>query len=123
MVCWCAFDVGGSYPETGLSDISLSWMMNKGKALGLEFTDAAWQRYGVIDAKHALDKIHESWNIVWLFPRHRQIDKTAVLASSVSIRYFHDDTYRPQNLPLTSALSSGESVGYQVEPVVTPPPQ
>jgi hypothetical protein len=34
--------VGGSYPETGLSDITLSWMMGKAKALGLEFADAAW---------------------------------------------------------------------------------
>ena len=39
-------DVGGGYPETGLSDITLSWMMGKAKALGVEFDDGAWTRYG-----------------------------------------------------------------------------
>ncbi len=111
-------DVGGSYPETGLSDITLSWMMNKAKALGLEFEDAAWAAYGVIDAKHALDIIHESWSVQWLFPRHRPIDQTATLANSVPLRCEHDATYRPSNLTLTSA---GVPTGYALEQVVQNP--
>lgn len=94
-------DVGGSYPETGLSDITLSWMMNKAKALGLEFDPAAWARYGAIDPKHALDTIHESWNVGWLFPKHRQISANALLANSVDIRCEHDSEYRPSNLTLS----------------------
>ena len=50
-------DVGGGCAETGLSDIALSWMMNRAKALGLEFADQAWSRYGVLDPKHALDAV------------------------------------------------------------------
>lgn len=111
-------DVGGSYPETGLSDITLSWMMNKAKALGLEFEEAAWAHYGVIDPKHALDTIHESWSLRWLFPQHRHIDAKATLANSVAIRGVHDPQYRPSNLTLDS---DGTPIGYANEPVVQEP--
>ena len=112
-------DVGGSYPETGLSDITLSWMMNKGKALGLAFEDAAWARYGTIDPKHALDAIHESWTAAWLFPRHRPIDANATVANSVVVRCRHDPHYRPSNLTLDA---SGAPVGYAIDPIVANPP-
>ena len=110
-------DVGGSYSETGLSDITLSWMMAKGKALGLEFSDAAWARYGAIEPKQALDTIHESWNLLWGFPKHRQVDRTAAVANSVTIRCQHDQSYRPTNLN----LPHGVPVGYTSIPAVTEP--
>jgi uncharacterized protein (DUF2235 family) len=110
-------DVGGGYPETGLSDITLGWMMGKAKALGLEFADAAWARYGGIDPKHALDTIHESWTVFWAFPKHRTIDSAASIANSVTIRCAHDKTYRPANLSLTRGLA----VGYPSVPVVAEP--
>lgn len=111
-------DVGGSYPETGLSDITLSWMMNKAKALGLEFDDASWASYGTIDPKHALDTIHESWNVRWLFPKRRQIDAKATVANSVDIRCAHDAHYRPSNLNLGT---DGVPTGYATEHVVADP--
>jgi uncharacterized protein (DUF2235 family) len=113
-------DVGGSYPETGLSDITLSWLTGKAKALGVEFDDAAWARYGAMDPKHALDKIHESWTIWWAFPKHRDIAPGSALANSVTIRCEHDSTYRPKNLALTNGLPTGyQSVTVVVEPTVT----
>jgi uncharacterized protein (DUF2235 family) len=110
-------DVGGSYPETGLSDITLSWMMGKGRALGLEFADAAWARYGAIDPKHALDTIHESWNLLWAFPRHRTVPAAASVANSVMLRCEYDPNYRPSNLD----LSNGVPTGYDAVEVVTEP--
>jgi uncharacterized protein (DUF2235 family) len=53
-------DVGGGNAETGLSDITLSWMMNKAKALGIQFDPAIWSKYALVDAKHSLDLAHES---------------------------------------------------------------
>jgi uncharacterized protein (DUF2235 family) len=111
-------DVGGSYPETGLSDITLSWMMGKARTLGLEFDDAAWTRYGAIDAKHALDTIHESWSLRWLFPKHRQIAADASVANSVAIRCRHDAQYRPKNLNLDAI---GVPAGYASVMVVAEP--
>jgi uncharacterized protein (DUF2235 family) len=110
-------DVGGSCPETGLSDIPLSWMMGKAKALGLEFADAAWARYGAVDPKQALDTIHESWNLLWAFPKHRSIQAGASLANSVTLRCQYDANYRPSNLNLKDGLP----IGYLSVPVVVEP--
>jgi uncharacterized protein (DUF2235 family) len=110
-------DVGGSYPETGLSDLALSWMMGKASALGVEFDDAAWAQYGALDPKHALDKIHESWSLRWLFPKRRSIPSGASIANSVSIRCKADAGYRPSNLNLTDGVPSGyQSVAVVAEP-------
>ena len=111
-------DVGGSYPDRGLADITLSWMMGKAKALGLDFDDAAWARYGTIDPKHALDSIHESWSVQWMFPRRRSIANGATLANSVLIRCRNDAGYRPENVNLGP---DGVPAGYAIEPVVAEP--
>jgi uncharacterized protein (DUF2235 family) len=109
-------DVGGSYPETGLSDITLSWMMGKAKNLGLTFDDAAWAHYAALDPKHALDTIHESWSPVWGFPSSREIAEGAALANSVEIRCAHDSSYQPGNL----SRPGGVPTGYQTVAVVQP---
>jgi hypothetical protein len=110
-------DVGGSYPETGLSDIALSWMMRKAKALGLEFADAAWARYGVIDPSHALDTIHESWSLLWAIPKRRTVDPAASVSNSVTIRCQLDPSYRPENL----TLQNGAPAGYRSVQVIAEP--
>ena len=111
-------DVGGSYPETGLSDIALSWMIGRARSLGLEFADAALARYAVMDPQHALATIHESWNLAWAFPKHRQIAADATLANSVRIRCQHDSHYRPVNLTLGA---DGVPTGYSIASVVAEP--
>ena len=72
---------------------------------------------GLLDPKHALDKIHESWSLFWLFPKHRRVAAGASLANSVTIRYQHDTSYRPSNLN----LSNGAPSGYQAVAVVAAP--
>lgn len=91
-------DVGGGYPETGLSDITLAWMMGKAKALGVDFDPAAYALYANIDAKHALDVKHESWSVRWGFPSPRLIADNACVSNSVQIRLQHDASYNPGNL-------------------------
>ena len=111
-------DVGGGYTETGLSDITLSWMMGKANALGVQFVDEVWKQYQAVDPKNALDTIHESWNLLWGFPRHRTIAANSSLANSVAIRCAHDSSYRPQNLTLTNG---SPAAGYSIVSVVAPP--
>jgi uncharacterized protein (DUF2235 family) len=110
-------DVGGSYPETGLSDITLGWMMGKARALGLKIDDTAWARYGSLDARHALDTLHESWSVLWGFPRHRTIGAGSMMANSVAIRCANDHTYQPGNVTLAGGLPAG----YSMVQVVPPP--
>jgi uncharacterized protein (DUF2235 family) len=104
--CGVHSDVGGGYPDeqnaaNSLSDITLSWMMNKAQALGLVMDPAAIAKYGFPSAsKNALATKHESWNPLWLFPKRREISPKAILANSVLIRCEHDDSYRPGNLSL-----------------------
>jgi uncharacterized protein (DUF2235 family) len=94
-------DVGGGYPEHGLSDITLAWMASKAVALGLQIDPAAVTQFAVPDSKHALDQIHESWSVLWGFPRARQIVTKSSIGNSVQIRCAHDTAYLPGNLPRT----------------------
>jgi len=112
-------DAGGGYAETGLSDITLSWMMDRANQLGLQFTDAAWNQYKAIDARHALDQKHESWSVIWLFPKARAIADNAKLANSVAIRCAHDASYRPGNLKLEA--DGAPAATYTIVPVVPNP--
>ncbi len=91
-------DVGGGYPETGLSDITLSWMMGKAKALGVDFDPAVYLQYANLDAKHSLDQKHESWNLKWAFPNPRSVAGNACISNSANIRLQHDSSYTPCNL-------------------------
>jgi uncharacterized protein (DUF2235 family) len=117
-------DVGGGYPDdkagTALSDITLGWMLAKAAALGLAIDPGVAKQLRVpLDAKLALDTKHESWNVAWLFPKHRMIDAEAVLANSVSVRCVHDPTYRPSNLSFTGGALANS---YPMENVVSEAP-
>ncbi len=111
-------DIGGGYPETGLSDITLSWMMGKAKALGVDFDPAVYALYANLDAKHALDQKHESWSVRWGFPYARQIAGNASVSNSVQIRLQHDSSYTPENL---KASGGNLPPGCSVVPIVVIP--
>jgi hypothetical protein len=111
-------DVGGGYPETGLSDITLSWMMGKAAALGVQFDPNVFAQYAAIDAKNALGQIHESWSLLWGFPKRRTVASNSTLSNSVAIRSEYDASYRPENLTLDKGLPAAT---YQLAQVVTPP--
>jgi uncharacterized protein (DUF2235 family) len=114
-------DVGGGNPDTGLANITLSWMINKAKNLGLQLKDGFLGEYLSVDSLNALDTIDESWSPKWLFPTRRTVPDAAKIANSVNIRLEYDTTYRPPNLKLND---DGDGLGdsYQIMPVVTPPP-
>jgi uncharacterized protein (DUF2235 family) len=114
-------DVGGGYPETGLSDITLSWMIAQAAALGLQFDAGVLAQYpSPLDARNALGMLHDSWDILWAFPKSRTIAVNSALGNSVSVRCASDTTYRPSNVNLTPQAVPADN--YQIVPVVTPPP-
>lgn len=119
--CGVHSDVGGGYsddPQTGtaLSDITLGWMIDRACALGLKIDTTLQTKYKMpLDPKYALDARHESWNPVWGFPRHRQIEKTACLSDSVVVRCLHDNSWRPGNLDI---LNNTPATTYRIVPTV-----
>lgn len=94
-------DVGGGYPEAGLSDISLQWMVNKAESCNLNFDSIP------MNPDHTA-LMHESCRGFYtLMPKHiRQVDlvkpedgKTyESLHPSAGKRYRDISTYRPKNL-------------------------
>jgi uncharacterized protein (DUF2235 family) len=112
-------DVGGGYPETGLSDITLSWMMGKAKKLGLQFTDREWAQYASLDAKYALDQLHDSWSLLWGFPNTRTVANNSILSNSVAIRCEYENSYHPENLTLNNGA---QVAAFQTVQVVMQPP-
>jgi uncharacterized protein (DUF2235 family) len=120
--CGVHSDVGGGYnpssddTTTALSDITLSWMMDKAKALGLAFSPMALARYSnPLDPKYALDQLHESWGPLWGFPSQRTISPNSLLANSVLVRCQSHESYSPGNLSLTAGVPASS---YQLCPVV-----
>jgi uncharacterized protein (DUF2235 family) len=112
-------DVGGGYPETELSDITLGWMLGKANDLGVLFNGPAFGQYQSIDAENALGPIHESWSVFYGFPRNRSVASDAALGNSVVIRYQTAPTYRPPNLAGDGRMLAAS---YDLVPVVNAPP-
>jgi uncharacterized protein (DUF2235 family) len=94
-------DVGGGYPETGLSDIALQWMIGKAQDCQLKFDDIRLN-------PDAMASKHESFTGFYKLqsPFVRPIDvevpgsgKTnEYVHPSVVERYKKDSHYRPKNL-------------------------
>jgi uncharacterized protein (DUF2235 family) len=111
--CGVHCDVGGSYPDdsdgSALSDLTLGWMIGKAAALGVDFSSDVLAKYALpMDPKLALDTKHESWSVLWLFPKHRPIAAGSTISDSVSTRCEFDSSYRPANLTFSDGqLSSG----------------
>lgn len=107
-------DVGGGEPDeesgaSALADITLSWMIDRASALGLQVDPAvAGQFKFPIDPRNALDELHTSWNILWALPRKRPVAKNDTLANSVAIRCQFDETYRPSNLELVNGVPAAQ---------------
>jgi len=122
--CGVHSDVGGGEPDdlpgtSALSDITLSWMMSKAAALGLQINPAVQAQNAIpLKTEYALDTLHTSWSVLNGFPRVRSIDKNAALANSVLIRCQHDNSYRPSNLTFTNGVLSST---YGISTVVSPP--
>ena len=111
-------DIGGGYPETGLSDTTLSWMIGKAESLGLQIDSTVAAQYASLDAKYALDQIHTSWSLLWGFPNSRTVANNSTLSNSVPIRCEYESAYQPENLTLNNGAPAAS---YQVVQVVVPP--
>ncbi|HEV2676028.1 MAG TPA: DUF2235 domain-containing protein [Aliidongia sp.] len=92
-------DVGGGWPDSGLSDLTLGWMMERAQSQGVLIDPAMYQRYTTLDPKLALGPIHDAWTVVWGPPATRPIPPGAVISTHVVARWQGDTTYRPSNLP------------------------
>lgn len=100
--------MGGSYVESQLSDIAMSWMMKKAVALGLTVNDAAMKQYSNLAAANALRMQHDEWKMVpWGIPKHRTIPANAVMSSSVQMRLDGMKEYAPENLNLNGRKLAG----------------
>jgi uncharacterized protein (DUF2235 family) len=99
-------DVGGSYAENQLSNITLRWMIDNAKAQGLLFDDAA---VGSCLGPKPFDPggpAHDEWKIIpWGLPKHRTIPANAVLSNTVKMRMDRNPAYLPENLLNTSTNS------------------
>jgi hypothetical protein len=117
-------DVGGGEADAApdvpeLSDIPLSWMIDKGRGLGLQIDEGIAQQYAhPLDSKYALNKFHESWNVGWGIPIRRHIPQNATIANSVVVRCLHDPEWRPSNL---SFVNGALAPSYSVVSVVSQP--
>jgi uncharacterized protein (DUF2235 family) len=95
-------DVGGSYPESGLSDIALQWMLDEAVECGLLLDAEA--RAGI--RPDPTGTLHNSLLPVWwlLGWRRRRIPNGSRVHQSVLERQQARDDYRPANLRTPDAL-------------------
>lgn len=124
--CGVHSDVGGGYvvgsdaTATALSDITLIWMINNARSLGVEFSPTALAQYAYPpDPTYALDQLHDSWSPLWGFPVRRTVPLASWLANSVLVRCQHHDGYNPSNLTLQAGIPAST---YQIFAVVMDAP-
>jgi uncharacterized protein (DUF2235 family) len=116
-------DIGGGYSDdASLSDITFGWMLSKAVALGLQIAPAVSDQYcapnyPVLNAKYALGTLHDSWNMLWLFPKSRIIAPNSTLGNNVAIRCQYGTGYTPGNLTLNNGVPANT---YAMAQVVSP---
>jgi uncharacterized protein (DUF2235 family) len=104
-------DVGGSYPESQLSDITMRWMMKKAIGCGLTFGDAAMAQYLGAPPKDVVGVVHDEWKVIpWGIPKHRTIPANAVMSNTVQMRLTAAPAYAPENLSLNGRVLTGYGV-------------
>ena len=103
-------DVGGSYPECGLSDIALEWMLEKAAARGLRLK-ADWPAALDPDPSGCLHNSRTGWWRLYR-PVSRQIPKGALVHRSVEVRRNDERLgYKPSNLPPQDDYTSVDQLG------------
>jgi len=98
-------DVGGGYPESGLSDVTLAWILVKVKPHGIIFEEGTFDTNGnpVLKGDPLMTPMHDSYKppfITLLGPAPRVIPVSAALHTSVKERLGNVAlAYQPPNLP------------------------
>ena len=91
-------DVGGSYPESGLSDFALKWMLERAEAQGLRLRED-WCDALAPDPSACLHNSRSGWWRLWP-PASRRIAEGALVHWSVMARMNDEKlSYQPTNLP------------------------
>ena len=92
-------DIGGSYPERGLSDGAFIWMMRHAEKAGLRLKPN-WEAGRAPDPA-AKDALHQSRKGFWRLWRkvHREMPNRAKIHRSAEDRLKADVGYSPTNLP------------------------
>lgn len=101
-------NVGGGYPQQGLSLVALDWMMEKARIAGLQFVQSDCEY--VRDRKYAFDKLYDSRSGLAAFYRYLPRDIKKICAdNSISTPQIHISTfqriaqgifgYAPGNIP------------------------
>jgi uncharacterized protein (DUF2235 family) len=99
-------DVGGSYAENQLSNITLRWMVDNAKACGLVFDETGLATCLGPKPFNPLGTAHDEWKLIpWGLPEHRTVPANAVLSNTVKLRIAGMPQYRPVNLTGQSADS------------------
>lgn len=97
-------DIGGGYKETGLSDVTFRWMLDRVQSHGLLFKDGTFTKDGTptITGDPLMVPMHDSYKppFISLHPSVRVIPPSATLHVSVQKRLEKaQPEYRPVNLP------------------------
>ncbi len=104
-------DLGGTYPDRDLADVSLAWIRRQSVVKGL-----ALESDGITETPNMLGPIHDSFSECfvgfrrWIHPRfYRPVMQTGtgteVLDESVHTRLLQAPAYRPKNEGLNSLLT------------------
>lgn len=97
-------DVGGSYTESQLSNITLRWMIDNAKACGLTFDQTAVDACLGPKPFLPLGPAHDEWKLIpWGEPEHRTVPANAAMSNTVKLRIAGMPAYRPTNLNGQSA--------------------
>ncbi len=101
-------DVGGGYPQSQLSDITLSWMMHKAEEYGLKFSAPDEAQYLSPAAANAIGPAHDEWKLIpWGIPKHRTVPQNAVMSNTVQLSLDGLPQYAPENLAISNRQLSG----------------
>jgi len=105
-------NVGGGYPDAGLSDIALQWMADKAQACGLALDRLE------INPDHRGDLIDSRKRLYKLFPAvsrkiGRALNGGESLHESVLWRYLEDPGYRPPSLVKYLEANPGQLESWQ----------
>ncbi|SMD44810.1 Uncharacterized alpha/beta hydrolase domain [Aquiflexum balticum DSM 16537] len=112
-------DIGGSYPEEGLSKISLVWMLGEASGLGLRLDKKKVDKYvfgigGKFQPPDHLQQIHNSYKGIFKFfcPQSREISIGSLIHHSVAIKKKIDKSYKPENLKCLSNIEFDKEIVY-----------
>lgn len=119
--CGVHSDIGGGETDTkdgtpALSDITLSWMMDKASALGLQIDPIIQAKYASpLDSKYAVAELHTSFGGL---PVPRSIPHDACIANSALFRFETDVRWRPDSLKNENGALA---TGYRIIDIVKVP--